>query len=148
VARRNHGFTLLEVMVAMAIAGFAIVALLQLSSQGLRLLKLSGEHQQAVLIADRLVREVEPAGEETAAGEDGPFAWERRVTLVPVAAELAGPAGTTPVLYSITVAVRWAANRTVEIATLKAAVPAPGSTTQPAGGLTPTPRPRGAGVPG
>ncbi|HUG35487.1 MAG TPA: prepilin-type N-terminal cleavage/methylation domain-containing protein [Candidatus Limnocylindrales bacterium] len=140
MATRSRGFTLLEVMVAMAIAGFAIVALLQLSAQGLRLLKLSGEHQEAVLLADRLAREVEPTGEETGAGADGPFTWERRVTLVQVAAELTGPAGTTPVLYSITVAVRWAANRTVEIATLKAAAPA--SITAPAGGLTPTPRDR------
>lgn len=142
MATRNQGFTLLEVMVAMAIAGFAIIALLQLSSQGLRLLKLSGEHQQAVLIADRVAREVEPAGEETVAGEDGLFAWERRVTLVPVAAELAGPVGTTPVLYSVSVAVRWGSGRTVEIATLKASVPASFSTTQPAGGLSPAPRDR------
>ena len=43
----NRGFTLLEVLVAMAILGLALVALLQLSAQGLRLLRLAEDRQKA-----------------------------------------------------------------------------------------------------
>ena len=38
--RGDAGFTLLEVLVAMVILSVAVVALIQLASQGLRLLKL------------------------------------------------------------------------------------------------------------
>jgi len=47
---------LLEVLLALAILGFAVVTLLQLSSQSLRLVKTSGDYQQAVLLADRIAR--------------------------------------------------------------------------------------------
>ena len=52
--RRDGGFTLLEVLVAMVILSVAVVTLIQLASQGLRLLRVSGEHQDAVMLADRL----------------------------------------------------------------------------------------------
>ena len=55
---REQGFTLLEVLIALAILGTAVVAAIQGFSQGLRLLKLSGDHQEAVLLADQVVREV------------------------------------------------------------------------------------------
>src|SRR5262249_46488475 len=42
-----RGFTLLEVLVAFAILAVAIVSLIELSAQGLRLLKVSGDHQRA-----------------------------------------------------------------------------------------------------
>lgn len=134
------GFTLLEVLVALTIVALAITTLLQLSSQGLRLLKLSGEHQQAVLLADRLAREAEPGAEEIRAGEEGPFAWERRVRLVPVARELTAPGGVVPMLFSVSVAVRWGQSRSVELATLKAAVPEPTAVTQPSAGQPAGPR--------
>src|SRR3989442_9387407 len=47
------GFTLLEVLVALAILSIAVVASIQGFAQGLRLLKLAGDHQQATLIADQ-----------------------------------------------------------------------------------------------
>ena len=71
----------------MTILGLAIVTLMQLSSQGLRLLRLSGDYQQAVLVADRLVRTVEVPHEGVEAGQEGPFQWERRVALVPMQTE-------------------------------------------------------------
>ena len=42
------GFTLLEVLVAMAVLGIAVVSFIELSSKSLRLVKTSGDHQQAV----------------------------------------------------------------------------------------------------
>lgn len=116
----NRGFTLLEVLVAMTILGLAIVTLMQLSSQGLRLLRLSDDYQHAVLVADRLVRAVEVPREGVETGQEGPFQWERRVALVPMPEELTPGAGPKPRFYSLSVAVRWGGARTFEIASLRA----------------------------
>jgi len=124
--RDRAGFTLLEVLVAMVIVAVAITTMLQLSSQSLRLLKLSGEQQEATLLADRLLREAEPTAEEVRSGEEGAFAWERRVGVLPVTAELAPPSGPTPVLYSVTVAVRWAQGRSVTVSSLRTGTAAAG----------------------
>jgi type II secretion system protein I len=122
----KRGFTLLEVLVAMTILGLAIVTLMQLSSQGLRLLRLSEDYQQAVLVADRLVRAVEVPREGVEAGQEGPFQWERRVALVPMPKELTPGAGPKPRFYSLSVAVRWGGTRTFEIASLRAVPGIPG----------------------
>lgn len=122
----KRGFTLLEVLVAMTILGLAIVTLMQLSSQGLRLLRLSDDYQQAVLVADRLVRTVEVPQEGVEAGQEGPFQWERRVALVPMPEALTPAAGPKPLFYSLSVAVRWGGTRTFEIASLRAVPGIPG----------------------
>ncbi len=119
--RADGGFTLLEVLVAMAILSVAVVTLIQLSSQGLRLLRVSGEHQEAVMLADRLARSAEVSGERVDTGHEGAFEWERRTRLVVVPADLA-PVGTdAPRLLSLSVAVRWGSGRSVEVSTLRLA---------------------------
>ena len=120
------GFTLLEVMVALVILGLAVVTLLQLSSQGLRLVKLSEDHQQAASLADQIARATEVTAEAVDGGQEGAFTWERRIALVPVPKELAPASGPAPQLYSLSVAVRWGGGRSVEVATLRTlAGPAP-----------------------
>jgi len=121
----SRGFTLLEVLVALTILGLAIVTLLQLSSQGLRLLSLSDDYQQAVLVADRVARATDTLREGVVGGGEGRFLWERRVALVPVAEELTPGAGPAPRLYALSVAVRWGSNRALELASLRAVVEAP-----------------------
>ena len=117
----DGGFTLLEVMVAMVILSVAVVTLVQLSSQGLRLLRVSGEHQDAVMLADRLARSADVSGESVDTGHEGAFEWERRTRLVVVPADLA-PVGTgAPRLLSLSVAVKWGSGRSVEISTLRLA---------------------------
>jgi type II secretion system protein I len=113
------GFTLLEVLVALTILGVAIVALMQLSSQGLRLLHLADDHQQAVVVADRVARAAEVLEEGAQAGQEGRFQWERRVSLVPVPEELTPGAGPQIRLYALSVAVRWGRGRTLELASLR-----------------------------
>ena len=122
----KRGFTLLEVLVAMTILGLAIVTLMQLSSQGLRLLRLSDDYQHAVLVADRLVRAVEVPREGVDTGREGAFQWERRVALVSVPEELTPGAGPKPLFYSLSVAVRWGGARALEIASLRAVAGSPG----------------------
>jgi len=121
----SRGFTLLEVLVALAILGLAIVTLMQLSSQGLRLLSLSDDYQQAVLVADRIARSTDALREGVVGGREGRFLWERRVALVPVAEELTPGAGPRPRLYALSVAVRWGSHRTLELASLRAVAETP-----------------------
>jgi type II secretion system protein I len=124
------GFTLLEVLVALAILSLAIVASIQGFAQGLRLLKLSGDHQRAVLVADEKAREVVVPAEGHDEGTEGPFAWERTVRVVETP-DLA-PLGQVVAwrVYEIAVTVRWDERRHVEIATLRT-VPAGGPTQIP-----------------
>lgn len=116
----RRGFTLLEVLVALTILALAIVALIQLSSQGLRLLRLSDDYQQAVLVADRVVRSTDGLQVGVRAGRDGRFEWERRVALMPMPEELTAGAGPQLRLYALTVAVRWGGRRTLELSSLRA----------------------------
>jgi general secretion pathway protein I len=125
----SRGFTLLEVLVAMTILGVALVALLQLSAQGLRLLRLSEDYQEAVRLADHLARGTEPAPERVETGHQGSLRWERRVTPVPVPEELTPAAGPRSRLYAVSVAVRWGHNRTLELASLRTVVEATDSST-------------------
>jgi type II secretion system protein I len=140
VIRRSDGFTLLEVVIALAILGLAVVAAIQGFAHGLRLLKLAGDHQQAILIADQKARElVSPtAGNEE--GTEGVYSWQRTAKEVP-APELT-PTGTTPAwrVYEITVQVSWA-SRHVELSTLRV-VPTsqtPGVVIPTGAGQTPAP---------
>jgi type II secretion system protein I len=121
----NRGFTLLEVLVALTILALSIVTLMQLSSQGLRLVRLSDDYQQAVLVADRVVRAIDVPREGIEQGQEGAFQWERRVALVELPEELTPGAGPKPRLFALSVAVRWGA-RTLELASLRAVPGTPG----------------------
>jgi len=126
----RSGFTLLEVLIAFTILAVGVVTLIQLTSQGLRLLRVSGDHQQAVQIADRLTRDTQVKAEDETSepivetGEEGGFTWERRVTRVALPEELEPktpvPGKEVPGLYAVAVAVRWGHNHLVEVATLRA----------------------------
>lgn len=123
--KHERGFTLLEVLVAMVILGLAVVTLIQLASQGLRLLKLSGDHQQAARLADRVARESDVIVEGVETGQEGHLTWERRISLMPIPDELTPPSGPRPQLLALTVTVRWGQSRTLELATLRAVAPTP-----------------------
>ena len=120
--RRNcRGFTLLEVLVALAILGLAVVSIMRLFSEGLRLLKLSGDHQHAVLLADQKAREVRPTRASTQSGQEGEYIWERKVEPVPMPDELT-VVGAAPLrVFRVSVLVHWSGNRSVEVATLRTA---------------------------
>ena len=116
----SRGFTLLEVLLALAILGLALVTLMQLSAQGLRLLRLSGDYQQAVLVADHIARSTDARNEGVETGQEGAFRWERRVSFVSVADDLTPPSGPRPKLLALSVAVRWGRDRVLEVASLRA----------------------------
>ncbi|HYB70236.1 MAG TPA: prepilin-type N-terminal cleavage/methylation domain-containing protein [Candidatus Bathyarchaeia archaeon] len=121
----TRGVTLLEVLMALTILGLAVVALLQLSAQGLRLLGQAGDYQAAVMVADRVARSTDSLREGIEVGRDGPFEWERRVAAVPVPEALTPGAGPHPHLYALTVAVRWGRSRTLALASLRTVTDTP-----------------------
>jgi general secretion pathway protein I len=140
----RSGFTLIEVIVALAILSVAVVASIQGFAQGLRLLKLAGEHQHAAFLADTKLREVvtPKLGREQGQDEHGghTFAWETTTTEI-VAPDLAGDGSKAPTwrVFQIAVRVRWAERREVEVTTLRTA-----AATAEMGASTPTtasPRP-------
>jgi hypothetical protein len=96
------------------------VALVQLSAQGLRLVKHSGDHQGALLLAERLTRDAPALTEGVETGQDGPLAWERRVAPVSTPAALRPPAGPAARLMALTVTVRWSPTAALTVATLRA----------------------------
>jgi type II secretion system protein I len=147
-----RGFTLLEVLVALAILGIAVVASIQGFAQGLRLLKLSGDHQEATLLADQKMREVVVPVEGREEGTDTRFQWIRTVAKLPTT-EVVPIAGQNTQqsarwnLYQIDVQVRWDEKREVHLSTMRAApenavapgenAPATGTPTNPVAPSTP-----------
>jgi general secretion pathway protein I len=144
---RERGFTLLEVLVALAILSLAVVAVIQGFAQNLRLLKLSGDHQRAILLADQKVREVLSPEEQREHGAEAGFDWERVIRRVE-APELALP-GSPPrwKVFEIAVRVTWDGRRQVEQVTLRTvpAVTTPVARMRAAPGQNPIPR--GGGTP-
>jgi general secretion pathway protein I len=128
-AGRSAGFTLLEVLVAFAILSVAVVAVIQGFAQGLRLLKVAGDHQRAVLLADQKAREVVNPVESHDRGQDGAFDWERTVTIVTTPDLDRTPATRKWHVYQIDVKVRWGDKRAIEITTLRTSAekPPPGA---------------------
>jgi general secretion pathway protein I len=117
---RQDGFTLIEVLIAFAILSLTVVVAAQGFAQGLRLLKLSGDHQRAILIADQKAREVVVPKEGREDGTEGAYAWQRVTRPLP-APELEGPGRAARWhVYEISVRVAWGdSRRTVGVTTLR-----------------------------
>jgi prepilin-type N-terminal cleavage/methylation domain-containing protein len=128
----EQGFTLLEVLVALVILGTAVVAAIQGFAGGLRLLKLSGDHQEAMLLADQKLREMTTPVEGRGDGTDDRFQWSRTVTRLPMP-ELEGSLrGRRWGSFEIDVRVRWDDKREVQLASLRTVpVDASGRPVQP-----------------
>jgi type II secretion system protein I len=155
-AAGSAGFTLLEVLVALAILGTAVVVSIQGVSQGLRLLQAAGDQQRAMIVADQRAREMLVPTEGTESGTDGRFSWQR-ISKVLETPELA-PANAAQKwrVFEISVVVTWEGQRRLEVATLRT-VPATSDPTRqvqaigvPAGGSPatgPGGAPTGGGTP-
>ncbi len=72
----EHGFTLLEVLVAMAIFGIAVITLLGVFSNGLNLTKLTNDHTQAIILAQSKLAGFNTGLEQDTIGKQGCFDWK------------------------------------------------------------------------
>jgi general secretion pathway protein I len=124
VTRRDQGFTLLEVLVALVVLSTTVVAALQLFGGGLRLARTAGDHADAALLASAKLAELEPGSLKEGAeeGTEGPYCWTRRVTLAPSLLPVAPDSAEAVIirLARVNVEVRWGQGRRFELATLRA----------------------------
>jgi type II secretion system protein I len=142
------GFTLIEVLVALAILSLAVVASIQGFAQGLRLLKLAGDHQQAMLLADQRMREVVDPKEGREQGVEGILSWERTTRLLETPDLKPADGSDRGRVYEIDVRVVWEEKRQIELRTLRMVPPDTGQTTTTIGGPTTGTRPGTTTSPG
>ena len=111
--RGERGFTLLEVLIAFAIAAFALAVLYRGAIDGLRTARVAGSYEEAVARArSRLAmlgHGIALTRGELAGEDGGGYHW--RIRIAPVAATAAAPRARIPhlELYAVSVAVSWAA---------------------------------------
>jgi general secretion pathway protein I len=117
------GFTLLEVIVALAILGVGFALAIELLATGVRSAKASGDYTQAVLLARQKMAEIAatPSLEGLAsAGEfGGGFRWASEVHPLPQEEDLAAQ------LYQVRVRIAWPGRRgekSLDLYTLRMAV--------------------------
>ena len=105
----DHGFTLLEVMIALAILGMTFAFAMELLATGVRSAKTSEDYVQAALLARQKIAQVavlRSTGGEADGGEfGGGFRWVSEVHALPQEEEL--PAR----LYQVRVRVTWPGRR-------------------------------------
>ncbi len=105
---QNGGFTLLEVMIAIAVLGIAMLALLSLDHQDLQSVIRARELTQAAMLAQNLMTQAElerfpdlgqtsGAFDKTLSGQLSNFKWQRTVT----------ESGIFPDLRKVTIVVRY-----------------------------------------
>ena len=107
--RRQSGFTLLEVVVAMAIVGLGVLTLIEIFSQGLRLGSRSYERTEAATYGRRVMNEILARREIQDGGEDGSvterYRW--RLQVEPHEEESASLSPTNWKLKEITVEIQY-----------------------------------------
>ncbi len=125
----DRGFTLLEVLVAFAIAAGALAVLFRTAVDGGTAAEAAARYGEALSHARSRLAAVEGAALRPgdASGEDGAYRWRTRIALVAEAPPVRdGPPA--PALYAVTVAVGWgdgSAARNVELATRRLGPPTP-----------------------
>jgi prepilin-type N-terminal cleavage/methylation domain-containing protein len=139
---RSHGFTLLEVVVAITLLGLGLTAALELLGLGLRAGQASGDSTRAVILARRALDAVtlRPLGPGSDVGAEGRYRWTAEVAPHGETAE----GRVEPVsLYRVRVRVTWPGRngeRAFELVTLRAAADP--------GAVVPGPAVAGGSVPG
>ena len=120
VRRTEHGFTLLEVIVALAILGIGFALAMELLAAGVRSAKASEDYTQAVLLARQKMAEVAVMRNLTGSADTGEFGggfrWASEVQPLEQEEELPGR------LYSVRVRVSWLSRRgekSVDLRTLR-----------------------------
>ena len=123
---RDNGFTLLEVMIALAIVGIALVVLLGLETRTIKLAESQQRVTQATLLAQEKMTEIE-AGALVPSGLDGsegqfapPFELYRWV--------VAQESTPLPAIEMVTVTVAWGETKLNEAVDLSSFIARPGET--------------------
>ncbi len=127
--RASAGFSLLELMVALAVMALSLAMLYQVDIGVLRGVGDQAAHQRATVLAQSLLdaRDAVPAAGWHEEGQDAGYAWAVHSTPLPLPPGLDAKAA---VLHEVAIAVRWQGRqgaRALELTTLlPQALPAPG----------------------
>ncbi|MBW2622907.1 MAG: prepilin-type N-terminal cleavage/methylation domain-containing protein [Deltaproteobacteria bacterium] len=88
--KRSNGFTLLEIMIAVAFIGIALISIMKVQGQGIRLTDQARLTSRNVFLARQIMAEAQNLKDLSEGLEQGNFeepldylAWERRMTPVP-----------------------------------------------------------------
>lgn len=125
--RAARGFTLLEIMIALAILGIALTVILQQFSTGLKTVRVTRDYTNALIHARENLEEFCLAKKLSEKEESGEFedGYKWRVVIAPYEEEEKNEGSTEFLLlsmYTVTSMVSWEAGnkeRKVELATLK-----------------------------
>ena len=134
---RQGGFTLIEVVVAFAVAGMVIALLSQITAAASRNANRVGKYEHALFLAESLLDEAQTLTVDGLAGRTGAYQWQ--VSLTPFerdpGAELAPGAVESPLeLVSVVVTVSWGVGGNARPVTLQRLMPRP---SDPDAGLEP-----------
>ncbi|ANG63776.1 hypothetical protein A8C75_15700 [Marinobacterium aestuarii] len=121
-AGRQHGFTLLEVLVAFVILALSLGVILQIFSLTMRTTGSASAQQQALLLAESRLAELSTLNELRSGRDQGPiderFDWSSRVERFAFPdQELAVESFWVP--YKIDVTVHWDGNQELTLTTLR-----------------------------
>lgn len=119
---RERGFTLIEVLIALAIAGLGLAALMAAASTGLGNAKRAGQYIEATRRAQShlaLIGATTPLQPGDWSGDDGAgFSW--RVRIAPPAVHAAAPGGeAASSIYTLEVTIGWQSGGTANSVTLQ-----------------------------
>lgn len=127
--KRSAGFSLLELLVAMAVMGLSLAMIYQVDVGVLRGVGDQTAHQRATVLAQSLLdaRDAVPAAGWHEQGQDAGYSWSVASTPLPLPQGLDAK---TPVLHEVAITVRWQGRqgpRELALTTLlPQALPAPG----------------------
>jgi type II secretion system protein I len=116
----SAGFTLIEVLCALAISALALVYLMQSLSSSQRAARQIDDQLGASIVAQSVLTEerqtfVSPSGLKS--GDEGKYHWE--VTALPINSSLAGVAPPGFSLYRLVVSVSWYPRGNLQLETVK-----------------------------
>ena len=114
--RAERGFTLLEVLIAFAIAALALALLFRAASTGLLSVRTAGRYEEAVARARShlaaIGRDAAPIAGTSDGDDGGGYRWHLQITPLAagqaaVASALPNAGPPPPTLYAVTVAISW-----------------------------------------